>query len=157
MLFKEIDNAILKCKNFLSNCKLEDPEIEIYLTSYLLLITYSNFESYIRDAIIKYLCKNYEDIDLKNYVNFSTKRLVRSITIKEIGKLLKEINPKLKKIFTEYQQKNQQIANSYDSLLTNRHQVAHTNGAKITMSDFLNYYKDAKKLFVQLNKILNIN
>lgn len=155
MAFEEIDYTIKKCENLLSIDDMGDPEIEIFLTSYLLLITYSNFENNIRNSVISYLCKKYDDINLENYINYCTERIVRSIKIGDIAGLLGYINPKLKEKFTNYQKNNQKIVSSYDSIINNRHNVAHKNGTKLTMKDFLDYYNDAQKLFIELDSILN--
>ena len=79
MNFPEIDDALKVCKDNIAEIKLIEPQLESYLTAYLLIFIYSKFETKLKD-IIKNSFRQYTNTAcVHNYLSNCSDRIIRSI------------------------------------------------------------------------------
>ena len=81
MNFPEIDKAIELCKINIKKIKEIEPELESYLTSYLLMYIYARFECKLKGIIKSSFHKYTNASQLHNYLSYCTERIIRSINI----------------------------------------------------------------------------
>ena len=138
MRFDRIDRALERCEE---HCKSAEPmnvEVKSLLTGSILILIYSEFERKIRSLILD-RCSSVSDESIRKYIEKSTRK---SIKIGDLSGLLGKFGDLHKQEFQRRLNENDRVKTMYDSILANRHLVAHGEGSKATMREVKQYYEE---------------
>ena len=138
MRFDRIDRALERCEE---HCKSAEPmnvEVKSLLTGSILILIYSEFERKIRSLILD-RCSSVSDESIRKYIEKSTRKNM-NIKISDLSGLLGKFGDLHKQ---EFQRRlNDRVQTMYDSILANRHHVAHEKGSEATMQEVRQYYEE---------------
>ncbi len=152
MRLPEVDFAIEQCKDYLNRTNSLGTPIESYLTRYLLVLIYSEFERVVKEILSRRLSLA-NDPHTESFSRFAVDRLIRSIKISEIAGVLGRFGSDYKAEFDE-KVVNDPLGNNFDSIINNRHISAHGPGATVTFRDMETYYEESHVVLDQIQSIL---
>lgn len=141
MRIDRIDLALTRCEAHCGSREPIDYEVESLLTGSVLILIISEFETRFRDLILE-RCSSVSDESIRQYIEESIRNVLRSIGITELSGLLARFGPLHKAEFKRRLDENQKVKAMYESMLTNRNQVAHGGGSNATMQDVRRYYEE---------------
>ena len=141
MRIDRIDLALTRCEAHCGSREPIDYEVESLLTGSVLILIISEFETRFRDLILE-KCSSVSDESIRKYIEESIRNVLRTIGITELSGLLARFGPLHKAKFKRRLDENQKVKAMYESMLTNRNQVAHGGGSNATMQDVRRYYEE---------------
>ncbi|HWB12403.1 MAG TPA: HEPN domain-containing protein [Pirellulales bacterium] len=151
MHFARVEDAIKSCKAMLG--KAPPPELESYLVSYLLIITYAQYEEIVQKIVEKRVARIGPDRELHAFTssylrNKKNERRLGKIYVRDLGEILGRFGKPCKAKFVA------EVANSvpqtqWDSIVTGRHIIAH-QGAQPSMR-----FPDFETAYAKSQQILN--
>lgn len=138
MRILRIDRALKKCEAHLSL----DAEVQSLLAQSLVILIYAEFEQKARE-LIRERCRNVATTDdsVREFLDSCAKIAFRGLKISEIAKLLTRFGESHKEAFNQRLEQNQRAKSMYDSILNNRHRIAHGEGSAVTVDDVKQYYE----------------
>ncbi|NQS96979.1 MAG: hypothetical protein HQ591_00845 [candidate division Zixibacteria bacterium] len=154
MKIPKIDHIIEICNHHLTTIKTINPEIETYFTIYLLILSSAAFDQEISKIVLTRV-QLARDPSLLSFVEAYLNDHITNPNTKVIKeRILKKFGPFYIEKFKEESSKNPIIENSYNSIITNRNEVAHGGDLKITFTEFVNYYEKAHTILDVLGIVL---
>lgn len=141
MRLPRIDAAIQSCRDHLASTGAAGSEIEKFLTAYLVVITCAELEESI-EQIIRVRAQKSGDPVLVSLVSSAIGIVVRSIKTSELAGVLNRFTEAHKESFQKRMEAIPQAVNSYNSIVVQRHSVAHTAAFALTFADFVKYYEE---------------
>jgi len=144
-------SEIEDCDKHLQSSGAFDTEIESYLTQYLVVVLCADIQQEMyrlseeRASIAK-------DIAISSYVSTSARKILRSIRKDEIAKFVGMFGTasqvKLNSLISDTE------VTIFNNAVSNRHDVAHKQGAQITFQELKNAVVIAEKLLSAVSKCL---
>ena len=141
MRIPRIDEALDKCEAHLSLEKAVEPEVQSLLTQSLLILICAEFEKKVLE-LIEERCQSVSDDSVRAFLKDCTKSVFRSLRISEIAGLLNRFGTSHKEAFNQHLENNEKVKSRYDSILSNRNQVAHGGGSNATLREVKEYYEE---------------
>jgi hypothetical protein len=146
--FSDIDAKFKKARKFSKN----NPEIAAMLSSYLVVSISGVFEDCVEHLFIERVRTVTSDNEIVNLIKELIGQRFRNPNYKEIKGFLGYLDPNYERILdSKINEKNEFGLNS---IVTNKNQVAHGGISNATIQDVETYYKDALKIFKELENIL---
>ena len=142
MRILRIDQALEKCEAHLSLEETVEAEVQSLLVQSLVILIYAEFEQKARE-LIRDRCRNAvaTDDSVREFLDSCAKSALRGLKISEIAGLLNRFGESHKEVFNQRLDQNQRAKNMYDSILSNRHRIAHGEGSAVTVGDVKQYYE----------------
>lgn len=124
--------ALVDCRTHLEASDAWNTSIESYLTQHVLVILCAEIQQSIYQ-ILESRLEASADNDLKNFAITTGKKCLRSVGKAEVSGFLGFFSVEAK----EYLNANvaDEMVTLYGNAVSNRHEVAHSNGAKITFKE----------------------
>lgn len=136
-----IDVAIDKCAAHLSPGKDVDEILSGLLTNALLVLICAEFEKKFRE-MIKDRCSSVSDRSVKSYIDGYTETALRGLKTTDVSGLLGKFGDRHKREFRRRLDGNRKSENMYNSLINNRHRVAHEGVHAATFADIKEHYEE---------------
>jgi hypothetical protein len=140
MKLAQIDLAVANCKAHLDSTGSRGTPIEIYLTAHLVVLTCAAFEEQI-EATVKERVNKLGDPVVASLVSSAIGIVLRSIKTSELSGVLNRFSEDHKKLFQQKMAANPQAETSFNSIVGQRHNVAHAATFNLTFDDFVKYYE----------------
>ncbi len=140
MRILRIDEALEKCEAHLSLGEAVEAEVQSLLAQSLLILIYAEFERKVRE-LIRARCQYVADDSVRGFLDSCAESVFRGLKIGEIAGLLNRFGTPHKEVFNQHLEQNQRAQNMYDSILNNRHKIAHGEGSAVTFGDVKQYYE----------------
>jgi hypothetical protein len=140
MKLAQVDAVIKACEDHLTANKAFGTDVEKFLTGYLVVMTYSALEEFLEDAIRKRAERTGDKV-LASLVSSAIGIVLRSIGTGELSGVLNRFGEDHKKAFRQRMDANPQAETSYNSIIGQRHNVAHTATFTLSFREFVNYYE----------------
>lgn len=132
-----------KCEAHLSlGEEAVEAEVQSLLAQSLVILIYAEFEQKVRE-LIRERCRNATATDdpVREFLDSCAESAFRGLKISEIARLLKRFGESHKEVFNQRLKQNQRAKTMYDSILINRHEIAHGGGSVVTVGDVKQYYE----------------
>jgi hypothetical protein len=149
MRFARVDNGIKVCASMLKGAA--PVELESYLISYLLVITYAEYEEALQKIIQARIARGATDGQLHNFIRSYIKkksgesRLGR-ISIRDLAVILERFGNPCKTAFCN-EITNKQPHHSWDLIVDNRHTIAHPGGQlNVSFREFQDAYRHSQQI-----------
>jgi len=139
MRLLRIEHAIDTCERHLASLSRPEPEVEVFLTSYLLVATYSEYCRTLLDLVAQ-RAASLDDPAVAGFVEYAAERILRSYDISDLSGFLARFGPECKKTFADAVL-NTPAHLAYDRIMRNRHDVAHDDGTMMTFLEFKQAYQ----------------
>ena len=138
MRIPRIDQALEQCE---SVQEVVGAEVESLLTQSLLILICAEFEKEVH-KLIDERCQFVSDESVRAFLTYCAKKVFRSLKIGDIKGLLNGFGTSHKEAFNQHLENNEKVKIRYDSILSNRNQVAHGGGSNATLREVKEYYED---------------
>lgn len=122
--------ALTRVKAHLTEMKGQRPDIESFLVQYLIVLFYAEMEEMVKRVYRNRLHVN-GDHRLEYFVSKTNDRMMRRLSKSEIKELAKCFGEDCKEIFDRNLEEHEEKA--YSSVISNRHNTVHGNGATLTI------------------------
>ncbi|MBK8291794.1 MAG: hypothetical protein IPK96_13540 [Flammeovirgaceae bacterium] len=152
MKLLKIDTAIRTCNEHLSQTNSRQTEIESFLTQYLLVLMCATFEEEIESILLKRADKIH-DLHIKSFFKNCIDKTFRSIKSSELSGILGKFGADYKETFQKKANGTVEET-SYNSIVVNRHDTAHSKGSPITFNELVQYYEKGHIILDYLNEAL---
>nr|VFJ47766.1 MAG: hypothetical protein BECKFW1821A_GA0114235_101731 [Candidatus Kentron sp. FW]VFJ62298.1 MAG: hypothetical protein BECKFW1821B_GA0114236_107212 [Candidatus Kentron sp. FW] len=139
MRIERIDRALEQCETHLSSTSTYGTEIENLLTQSLLVLMYAEFERKIKTLVWERL-SSITDGSIRKFVKSCD--AIRGLKTSDIAGLLGRFEPACKTAFTQKKNDNEYAENLYNSIVINRHDVAHAQGSHVTFREVKRFYEE---------------
>ena len=153
MRFGQIDSGIAKCERHLDAVKARGTEIEYYLTQYLLIRIYAEFQTRLT-ALFDRRCLS-SDLHLMKFARQSASESTKYFLIGELKGVLGRFGDDYKSDFHN-RVMNTLAHTCWDNIYSNRIAVAHKAGCVMSLSDLKKNYKNSLAIFDALVKTLGL-
>lgn len=108
-------------------------------------------------VLLEQYSKNHSSSHIQNFISQEIKNITNCKTSK-IENILSKFSPAWKDYFIDQMssksEKSDEIKNSINSIIANRHQIAHGKNVNLSYSSVSNYYKNVKKAVDILENII---
>ena len=131
------------CMAHISEQKLQGAPIESYLVEHILIVFCAEVQHEIYKSIEQYT-STLGDLKLEYFVRAACRKLFRSPKKSEIAGLLGSFGEVTQNKFNSLIDESQ--VTYYSLAVDARHDVAHSNGSKMTIGDFLKALKSAEEI-----------
>lgn len=143
MLIPAVEEALAECEGHLDSSTSASIRIRVLLTQSLLILIYAEFEKFVR-AEVKRRCAGIIDVHVAQFVTSCADSVIRRrLRISDLSGLLDRFDAECKSVFQESLRSKTKSKNMYDSLISDRHDVAHGGEVKSTLQDVKEYYSHA--------------
>ena len=136
---------------FNSSSKIEEDEIKSHLSRYLCVLT----SGYIEEAV-KIIIRNYvsdkSHPNISNHINSST-HYITNLNCEKIGSFLNTFNNEWKEKFDN--QISDEERDAINSIVANRHLIAHGSNVGVSFVRVNNWYKNTKSVVIKIQNIIN--
>jgi hypothetical protein len=140
MRISRIDQTLQACEEHLSSASAFGTEIEMLLTQSLLVLICSEFEQKIEN-IVQEKCAIINDVALREFIGSCVDAVFRSVKSSEIAGLLNRFGPEYKGAFKRKTEEDPVSVTFFNSIVTNRHCVAHSTGSNVSFNDVKEFYE----------------
>ena len=144
--------ALEECEQHLSITGTTGTSIESYLTQHILVILCAEMQQEIY-RIVKEKTAKHTNGPILQFISAAQVRMLRSVKTGEICGFLACFDTKHKELFNN--SLTDQEIGAYNNAITDRHDVAHRQGANITFSELKNAFNIASKILQTVNNILD--
>ena len=135
---------------------ISNPADQSEWSKYLCILVSGYIEESLRVLLEQY-SKNHSSSHIQNFVSKEIKSITNCKTSK-IESILSQFSPAWKDYFIDQMSsksaKSDEIKNSINSIIANRHQIAHGKNVNLSYSSVSNYYKNVKKAVDILENII---
>ncbi|MGC0836443.1 HEPN domain-containing protein [Pantoea agglomerans] len=147
IVFIRTKAAIETCSIHLDATQSRNTEIESYLTQHILVIMCAEIQQEIYLALENRAHLN-GDSELKNFAVASGKKILRSVSKKDIANFVGMFGARAK----DHLNNNVDDAEVtlYNNAIAKRHDVAHNNGTNITFNELVKIINSAEKLILAI-------
>lgn len=152
-MFAEAEAAIRECEAHLQRTNSFNTVVESFLVQYLLVLICREYEVAVRQIISDRAART-GDAEVSEFVRSAVEQLIRSIRIGEISGALGRFGQSQKTRFQEFVRENPIVHTSYDTVINNRHLVAHREGVQITFNELKRHFADGRRIIEQVGIIL---
>lgn len=142
MQIPAVDAALEECEVHLDSSTSESIRIRVLLTQSLLILICAEFEKFVRTEV-KRRCAGIIDVHVAQFVTSCADSVIRSLRISDLSGLLDRFDAECKSDFQASLKSKTKSKNMYDSLISDRHEVAHGGEVKSTLQDVKEYYGHA--------------
>lgn len=142
--------AIESCEKHIKDELLSGSDIETFLSQYVVVLLCAEVQQSIYEIVEK-LSSTF-DIDIQNYLNNSSRKLLRSIRKDELANFISLFGTDKKKLFNS--QLNDSEITYYNNAVEQRHRVAHSLNPKVTLLDVKYAYEAAGKMLTAFKNAL---
>lgn len=136
---------------FESSAKVKDDEIKSHLARYLCVLTSGYIEESIKILISNYVSTKAAPF-VMNHVN-STTNNITNLNSEKIGQLLNTFSNRWKDEFDQSLSDKEKAA--IDSIVANRHLIAHGRNVGVSYVSMKEWYKDIKHAIEKIRLIMN--
>lgn len=155
MKLHRTEAALLSCKNHLRTTNMFNTDVENYLVSYLLTVTYSEIEEKVK-IIIERRANKANDRHIVQYIVGHHKTNTGRIKISDITDLLSRFGQDYKSSFTKNVH-NSPIHAAWDNIVLSRMKVAHGSGVvELTIPEFESALIGVKSTLIELSKSFSL-
>lgn len=153
IVFIRTKAAIENCSIHLDSTRSRNTEIESYLTRHILVILCAEIQQEIYLALENRAHLN-GDSELKNFAVASGKKILRSVSKKDIANFVGMFGARAK----EHLNSNVDDAEVtlYNNAISKRHDVAHSNGTNITFIELIDIINSAEKLILAIGNAISM-
>lgn len=155
MKIRVIEDAIEVCRKHLDATQSKNTQVGSFLAQYLLILICSKYEDVILDLIGQRASKT-GDGHVTQFVEASSRRIFRSLKVKELSGLLRKFGDDYKASFAK-KIKNSRAKAAYDAILSSRQETAHGTGAQMTFEDVCTKYKQSIRVLDAFAHALGLN
>lgn len=135
----------------LAELESED-EVKSLLANFLCVRTSGLLETFIKGRISDYLDKKVTK-EVKRYISLKMKDIT-SLNANKIVSVLDTFSKSWAISFQSYIDSHEQEKNSLNSIISNRHNIAHGQKSSVTFTNMKQYYVDIKAVIKELNNII---
>lgn len=132
--------------------QVEDDEIKSMLTKFLCVRTSGLLENYIKSRIGDYT-QGRVPKEINRYISQKFKD-VTNLKCNRLKDVLDSFSNEWSEEFLTYLEEHEQQKNSIESLITNRHNIAHGQNVGMSFSILEQYYEDVKAVITKLETII---
>ena len=152
----EISNKVKRCKEYLGQSKIPNPEIDNMMTCYLLVYICGEYEKLIKNSIAERASRA-GDSDLARYLGSKAFNPVRSLVLSDIsGNILENLGQDYVNSFTvKIGGLDEKAVTDYGTIVNNRNLTAHGQDIKITFNDLVESCDDSNRIVNALVEILS--
>ncbi|MDE5570994.1 MAG: hypothetical protein K2I86_02925 [Prevotella sp.] len=133
--------------------KVENEEIRSMLAQYLCIRTSGLLETFIKSRISDYV-QGRVPKEVNRYISGKIKDIT-NLKCTKLEDVLKSFSNEWAKDFNSDVEEHEQQKNSVDSLVTNRHNIAHGQNGNISFKNLEQYYNDVKAIIKTLDTIIS--
>ena len=140
---RRVNSALEDCENHLVASNSFGTRIETLLTYSLLVVIYAEFEQMVK-SIVQERCDLIEDESLRELVRQCLGNVSR-IQSSDLGRLLERFGEDQKTAFRTRISAtiaDQRAETSYNNLIINRHDTAHSGGSNLTFQEVKQFYQE---------------
>lgn len=152
-VFLRTKAALENCRNHLDGADAWNTEIESYLTQHLLVILCAEIQQEIYFSLEQRAHLN-GDVELKNFAVASGKKILRSVSKKDIANFVGMFGTRAKEHLNE--NVGDQEVTLYNNAVSKRHDIAHNNGTNITFRELAEIVSSAEKLIIAISNAISI-
>lgn len=153
IVFIRTKAAIENCSMHLDSTNSRNTEIESYLTQHVLVVLCAEIQQEIYLQLETRAHLN-GDSELKNFAVASGKKILRSVSKKDIANFVGMFGLRAKEHLNE--NVDDAEVTLYNNAVSKRHDVAHSNGTNITFSELINIIDSAEKLMLAIGDAISI-
>jgi hypothetical protein len=146
-----VEDAITICKAHLEKTGDREPEVAAYLTQYLLILIYSEWEKKIKEIVSK-RADRASDAHLSTFVKSAIDRV--DIRTSDLRGLLGRFGGDYKEAFSKNVAPETEQA--YQDIIDNRHNVAHGRVQNMTLSDLQRQFRESLKVLDAFANVLGV-
>jgi hypothetical protein len=151
-LAQEVINV---CRQHLTATNAFATEIEAFLVQYLLVVICGEYEQTI-EALIEQRAEKAGDDHLTAFVKAATGARFRNPRTSDISGLLGWFDSDLKNTFSQ-RIKDTPAQRAFDTIVTNRHAVAHQGGnLQLTFNELCERFEESKSVLTEVQAILGL-
>jgi len=132
--------------------QVEDDEIKSMLTKFLCVRTSGLLENYIKSRIGDYT-QGRVPKEVNRYISQKFKDIT-NLKCNRLKDVLDSFSNEWSEEFLTYIEEHEQQKNSIESLITNRHNIAHGQNVGMSFSILEQYYEDVKAVITKLETII---
>jgi len=148
-----IDQAIEACEMHFKRCETCDPQVEAYLSKYLVILMYTVFEGEIRKMIEERVSR-IDDSYLRSFIISSLDNLILGIKTSDLKGLLKRFSPDYKAKFGNLIKDNEIKETFFNNIVVHRNQVAHQDRLNASFKDLVRFYDLGNEILDDLREVL---
>ena len=152
MKLHSVELTIRVCTKHLDSTSSYGSQIEAFLTQHLLIIICAEIEKKIKEMIIAQARDRCSD-DFQTFIESCLNSTFRSIQSSEIAGLLNKFGTARKERFRELVDERAKTA--YDSIVVNRHDIAHGSGSNLTFREAVEFYRRGLSVIESLSTALH--
>lgn len=143
MTLAALDQIVELCKNHTVSHQAVAPEIDSLLAQYLIVKIAGVYEEVLEDGIRQRVSR-LNDQAITNLVTSLVHLYFRNPNYENLRQLMQKFGRNL----VDQLQANSQSeeVDALNSIMTDRHAIAHGKDAKVTMADVVGYYERSKKI-----------
>lgn len=134
-----VQAAIDRCRAHLDHTSSRGTDIEKYLTAHLVVLACAAFEEELEKCINKRAEKAGDEV-LTALVASAIGIVLRSVKTSELAGVLNRFSEDHKQVFQRKMAANPQCETSYNSIVGQRHNVAHTSNFTLTFDEFVAFF-----------------
>ena len=143
---RQLDNQFELVKN------VENDEIKSMLTQYLCIRISGLLETFIKSRISDY-AQGRVPKEVNRYISGKIKDIT-NLKCTKLKDVLDSFSNEWSDDFSNYIEEHEQQKNSSDSLVTNRHNIAHGQTGSMSFNNLEQYYEDTKAIITKLDTII---
>lgn len=141
MKLARVDDAIEQCRDHLDRTQTLGSPIEAFLVRHLLVLMCATFEEEIERLVADRVSQS-ADSAVQEFAKSCVNQVFRSIAVKELSGFLGKFGVVCKQVF-QTQVNGTRAETFYGTIVSNRHNVAHSVGANVTFVELVNSYEEA--------------
>lgn len=150
----QLAQAIESCRTHLDRAAARGSEVEKYLTAYLVVLACSTFEEALETAIAARAEKSGDPV-LASLVSSAIGIVLRSIKTSELAGVLNRFSEDHKRSFQQKMATRPQAETAYNSLIAQRHGVAHTSSFTLTFDELVGYVEMGHTVLDDFIEVVN--
>lgn len=144
-------NFYEECRAHLDETSSRGTEVEAFLAQYLLVALCAEMQDEIY-RVVEIRTAQCGDSELCGFALNTSKRILRSVKIAELLGFVGHFGPERKQRFSEAL--DERVRMQYDTAVSNRHAVAHRNGAQVTIADLAGIIDSAERVLDSAHEAL---
>jgi len=169
MKFRRLENYINVIKIHLQDleCSVNVAEVEHYLSCYLVVTIYSEYENLI-NVLISRRCNKINDIPVFNFItsvarcgstasDFERKRKAGRINIKDLKERLNQFGSAYTESFEDKLKGNESSISAWSSLIQQRNNIAHQAVIGLTLHEIIELYNNSKNILLYFAEALELD
>ena len=149
----EVDTALTVCRQHLTNTNSFGTEIEAFLTRYMLVVIYGDFERTIKRMLVQRAAVT-RDRQVESFIDSAVDFIVRRILTSEIAGILGKFDATYKRAF-QARVNGTRAETFFNNIVTNRHSTAHGAPATMTYRELESAYNEGHAVLDEVQGALS--